>query len=260
MAPLNGDAYKNDAAEVHTYIVKFIEGNTTAEAKIRSHTHQGNGRYDFISLSEHYEGVGFHAVAITKAEATISNMWYSGEKFQMNWEKFERELNLAWATLDKAENRVVYSDERKIRIMFQKIKSVDFLKTMCTTLELQILNPHHGITYEHCMTAFRNEVRKKFPPEATANTRSRRIQTTGRRGGRGGGHGRGGRFTGKRKSHPDERMIKGKSGRWLSVHASYKFPRDIWSDLPDSEINKINRERAEYKKRRNNNDNDTVIS
>ena len=193
MTPLNGDAYENDVAEVHTYIVKFIEGNTTAEAKIRSHTHQGNGRYDFIALTEHYEGVGFHAVAITKAEDTISNMYCSGEEFQMNWEKFERELNLAWSTLDKIESRVVYSDERKIRILFQKVKSADFLRTMCTTLESQILSPQHGITYEHCMTAFRNEVRKKFPPEATTNTRSRRIQSTGRRGGRGGGRGRGGR-------------------------------------------------------------------
>ena len=102
--------------------------------------------------------MGFHAVAVTKAEDTISNMYYLGEKFQMNWEKFEQELNLAWATMDKKEGRIVYSDERKMRILFTKVKSSDFLKTMCTTLETQILNPAHGITYEQCMTAFRNEV------------------------------------------------------------------------------------------------------
>ena len=61
-------------------------------------------RYHFIALTDHYEGIGFH----TKAEANISNMWYSGEKFQMNWENFERELNLAWPTLDKVENIIVY--------------------------------------------------------------------------------------------------------------------------------------------------------
>ena len=53
-------------------------------------------------------------------------MYYSGEKFQMNWEKFERELNLAWYTLNKKEGRVVYSDKRKMRILFTKVKAADF--------------------------------------------------------------------------------------------------------------------------------------
>ena len=165
---------------MHTYIVKFIEGNVTAEAKIRSHQNQGNRRDDFMALKDHYEGVGFHAIAVTRAEDTISSMYYSGEKFQMNWEKFERELNLAWATIDKKEGRVVYSDERKMQILFMKVKSADFLKTMCTTLETQILNPGHALTYDQCMTAFQNEVRKKFPAEATTTTRGHCVQQLGR--------------------------------------------------------------------------------
>ena len=35
--PLEGDAYNSDNREVHTYIVSFVAGNTTAEAKILSH-------------------------------------------------------------------------------------------------------------------------------------------------------------------------------------------------------------------------------
>ena len=263
MAPLNGTACETDAAEVHTCLVKFIEGNATAEAKMRSHNNQGNSRSDFIALRDHYEGAGFHAVAITKAEETISTSYYSGEKFQMNWEKFERELNLAWATIDKKEGRAVYSDERKIRISFTKVRSADFLKTMCSTLESQILNPMHGITCEHCMTAFRNEVRKKFPPEATSSTRSRRVQEVGRGRGRGRGirGSRNGANNNTKRSHPEERMVKGKSGKWLAVHASYQLPREIWIDLPDAEVTRINNERAEYKKRKmSGNDNETVIS
>ena len=259
MAPLEGEVYETNAAEVHTYLVKFIEGNVTAEAKIRSHQYQGNGRFDFNALKDHYEGVGFHAIAVTNAEETISTMYYSGEKFQMNWEKFERQLNLAWATIDKKEGRVVYSNERKMRILFTKVKSADFLKTMCTTLETQILNPGHALTYDQCMTAFRNEVRKKFPAEATTTTRGRRVQQVGR--GRGRGRGRGGRGNnGKRKSHPDERMVKGKSGNWLTVHPSYKLAKEVWLDLPDAEVRRINDERAAYKKSKRSNDSSTVIS
>jgi hypothetical protein len=34
MAPLNGEAFTIDAADVHTYIVNFVAGNETAEAKL----------------------------------------------------------------------------------------------------------------------------------------------------------------------------------------------------------------------------------
>ena len=57
-APLTRDVFKSDASVAHTYIVKFISGNPTAEAKFLPHTAERNGRLDFKSLIEHYEGVG----------------------------------------------------------------------------------------------------------------------------------------------------------------------------------------------------------
>ena len=57
MASLNGAAFEVDSAEVHTYIVKFISGNDTAESKIQSHTITNNGRKDYIALKNHYNSV-----------------------------------------------------------------------------------------------------------------------------------------------------------------------------------------------------------
>jgi hypothetical protein len=68
MAPLNGEAFAIDAADVHTFIVNFISGNETAEAKIQAYETNNNGRLDYIALREHYEGVGLHSLDITKAE------------------------------------------------------------------------------------------------------------------------------------------------------------------------------------------------
>ena len=62
------------------------------------------------------------------------------------------------------------------------------------------------------------------------------------------------------KSHPDERMVKGKSGNWLTVHPSYKLAKEVWLDLPDAEVRRINDERAAYKKSKRSNDSSTVIS
>jgi hypothetical protein len=67
MALLEGKVYAIDSADVHTYIVNFVAGNETAETIIQSYGDQDDGRQDYIALKQHYEGVGVHALDITKA-------------------------------------------------------------------------------------------------------------------------------------------------------------------------------------------------
>jgi hypothetical protein len=43
MAPLNGEAFTINAADVHTYLVNFVAGNETAEAKMQAYEGQNNG-------------------------------------------------------------------------------------------------------------------------------------------------------------------------------------------------------------------------
>ena len=47
MASLTGEAYVIDSAQVHTFIVNFVSGNETAEAKIQSFAAQTDGRIYF---------------------------------------------------------------------------------------------------------------------------------------------------------------------------------------------------------------------
>jgi hypothetical protein len=42
MAPLNGEAFAINTADVHTYLVNFVAGNATAEAKMAEHRQQRN--------------------------------------------------------------------------------------------------------------------------------------------------------------------------------------------------------------------------
>jgi hypothetical protein len=67
MAPLEGEMYAIDSADVHTYVVNFVAGNETAETKVQSYRDQNDGRQDYIALKQHYEGVGLHALDIAKA-------------------------------------------------------------------------------------------------------------------------------------------------------------------------------------------------
>jgi hypothetical protein len=72
MTALDGEAVSIDSAHVHTFIANFIAGNNTAETKIQAYEGQNNERLDFIALREHYEGVGLHALDITKARRSLT--------------------------------------------------------------------------------------------------------------------------------------------------------------------------------------------
>jgi hypothetical protein len=100
MAPLNGEAFAIDSADVlHTYLVNFVAGNETTEAKMQAYDGQNNGRLDFVALKDHYEGVGVHALDITRAESVLSTLHYAGEKKpHMWWAEFEKLLTSAFVT------------------------------------------------------------------------------------------------------------------------------------------------------------------
>ena len=114
----------------------MISRNETAEAKIQNLAQYNDGCRDFIALKEHYEGVGVHSKDITKAVDIIDNLYYSGEKPpHMWWDEFMKELNWAFDTYDIKENRIVHSNEMKLRILLKKIDA-DFLSATKTSLNI----------------------------------------------------------------------------------------------------------------------------
>ena len=262
-APLAGDAFKVDAAEVHTYLVNFMAGNNTAEVKMLPYAESHNGRLDFRALKDHYEGVGVNAVNILKAEETIRNLFYSGEKKpHMWWEEFEKRLTHAFTVFDKKEKRTVYSDEMKLRMLTQKI-NVDFLQHTKASINIELTKSPVTMTYQQALMSFRNEVNRKFPPEmSTNNVRARRVNevTRGGRSGRGSGrfgqrggrgrsqYGRGGKTgRGPGRGHPDARFITGIDGKTIEVHPAYNFSPLIWNNLPQMEKKRIMQERSDYR-------------
>jgi hypothetical protein len=192
-----------DAADVHTYIVNFVAGNETAEAKLQAYEGQNNERLDYIALKDHYEGIGFHAALdITKGESVLSNLHYGGEKKpHMWWEEFEKQLTSAFTTYNKREGRMVHSPEMKLRILLTKV-TADFLVPAKAGIGIELTRIPMTLTYEQALATFRNEVNRKFPPQMSSATKARRnINERGQGRGRGarfgranhGGRGRGGR-------------------------------------------------------------------
>ena len=75
MAPLFGDSYAIDSVQVHAFLVNFVSGNDTAEAKIQGLLRPNDGREAFKRLVEHYEGIGIHAIDIREADEVLKNLF-----------------------------------------------------------------------------------------------------------------------------------------------------------------------------------------
>ena len=228
-APVTGEAFVIDSHEVCTYLMQYITGNSDAEAKVQSLQDETDGRKAFKALEALYKGSGMNAVDIAKADIVIESLVYTGEKKpHMWWEEFEKQLRLAFATHDKKENRVVYSDIMKLRILMKKIKA-DFLEASKGSLNIELNKPVITLTFEGALTVLRNAVRDKYPPSVTAtgsqNRRFRSINATGRYGrgdGRyGGRYGRGrsrggGRYGRSGRNDGRSRGGRGRDGgRWM---------------------------------------------
>ena len=276
MAPLMGESFEIDSAEVHTYMMHFIAGNSVAEAKIVAHGATSSGRRDFIALKSHFEGVGINALEITKAEQIINNLFYSGEKKpHMWWSEFEKELSRAFAICQRVENRVVHSNSMKLRILISKIQA-DFLEQTKAALNIEMSKLPMTLTYEDALSAFRNAVNMKHPPSlsSTNNNRVRRINEVtqgrgnpgggrmgrgrGRFSGRGGrshgrGRGRGGQGTNYNNTKPyfinghsksnDTWMATTKEGKCIECHPKASYPGEIWYMIPKQDKDKIHRMR-----------------
>ena len=184
-APLYGDAYTTDAAEVHTYLINFMSNNQTAEVKMLPHAHMNDGRLDYRALVEHYEGVGVHSVNVIKAEEVLKSLFYAGEKKPaMWWDEFEKQLSHAFTIIHKNEKREVYSNEMKLRILLQKINA-DFLQSVKAAMGIELARIPLTMTYEQALMTFRNEVNRKHPPGMSNNNiRLRSINEVNNRGNR----------------------------------------------------------------------------
>ena len=164
----------------------------------------------------------------------------------MDWSKFEKELNLAFAVMERKYG-AIYNDERKLRLLMEKTTRADIISQMRTSIESQLAATPVTVTYDQAMTSFRNVVNSKAIPDTNSTNRSRRIQKL-HRGKRNGGNDNHNKNNKKyRRSHPDAQMIKMKDGAMKEIHASYNLTSKDWENMPDSVAERIKRERNQYK-------------
>jgi hypothetical protein len=283
-APLNGEAYDLDSARVANVIQSLILGNTQAEAKIQTLATAADGRAMFKALNEHYLGVGAFAMEVTAAEKVIDTLYYNGErKPHMWWMEFERQLRLAYATIDKAEGREVYSDVQKLRHLIQKVKA-DFLSHQMVAISMKVSERNMIFTFDQALESIRDAVNLKHPPSMTDTTTtrpSRHVREANTARGRHGGRGRGGRGRGNssnnrrehnlrndtyknkhdvHKQRNDSEILKLNNGKWFEYHPSFSFATELYQEFPADLKAKLKTQREEHRNNRRGQNNPSTTS
>lgn len=278
--PLTGEAYNQDNSSVAVYLLSYISECVDAEAIVQSVTDQNDGRGMFRALHQHYAGSGIYANETRRAEEIIKNLFYSGEKPpHMYWDKFKRELLWAYATIDKVERRVVYSNEQKLRQLTQKLKA-DFLAPQLSSIVIELAKVPMIYTFDNAISAVTMTVQARHPPGSQTrydSARRRQIRQTDSRRGRGGnnrgGNGRGGRGNNREyigtKTFPSRDRVtstrdgsqpqKLANGKWIEYHASIKYSNDIMSSMPSQLKDRMTRERREYRERQSGQSNPRTV-
>ena len=257
-APLVGTSFVSDAREVHAAIRKLIMGNTEAEAIIKPHESECNGRLDWKALTRHYEGEGLYANDIAKAREIISNLYYIDEKPKhMWWTKFQTELDWAFATYTKrysTNGRQYHPNEEKLRILLDKVRA-NYLSNVKAMIKVQT-GVNVNYLYSHACLAFKTEVNAKYPSGVNNDNRTSRYirQTQSRQRGKDGG---GGGFLNNKIQqfnkfwkHDDAEMVKLKNGSKIKYHASFNFPDPIYNNFPENLKDRMRQERSSYNTRK----------
>ena len=131
------------------------------------------------------------ALEIKEAKRTLDNLVYTGNKtLQMYWNKFEHQLNNAFATYVKVEGRIVHLEIMKLTHLMTKVKC-DSLNAVTVALTVAIQgNPKY--TYAMALKVYKAEVGKSGTSGQMRNNHQIREQNQDR----GLGFGRFGRGSG----------------------------------------------------------------
>jgi len=115
----DGPAYRQDNIAAWA-IIRHVTHNGPAWAWVSSFARHQNGRAAYRALKTHYFGDSFTTRAVTKADATIENLFWDGRVKNYPLEKFFEQLNKAYTDLD--ENGEPVTAAKKVHFLLQSIR------------------------------------------------------------------------------------------------------------------------------------------
>ena len=92
----------------------------------------------------------------------------------MWWHEFERQLSAAFIACNNKENKVIYSNEMRLRILIKKVSS-DLLSNTKDSIGIELTIPVVTMSYKQALSSFRNEANRNFLPDLGGRNNTRRT-------------------------------------------------------------------------------------
>jgi hypothetical protein len=240
-APLTGTTFEVDSAQVHTYLLGFVQGEP-AEQWIKHLRRQSNGREDILALKAHYGAEGNVARRLADADRLSQQLHYKSEQAM----PFERFLNRAQEMFNiYEENKQPMYNEQKIRWLMGKINNPMLAATIEALKTDRRRNPDlsYVTVANDIATAVNDQKETKLKHNISTIGSNRSHVRGGSHQGRGGGST--GRHSGRSNNNRGGGRGRGRSSGGRSYgegKLGYISPED-WKKLSYDERTKIREQR-----------------
>ena len=156
MAKLWGPDFEADAKRVHLIIKGMVNGELADQLIIPGYTKE-NGREDFKTLKDHYDGDDKHTRRIHDAIHSQRTLIYRNER-QMPFELFYSKAQHMWNIF--ARNSEPQTEPAKVRWLLANVTDENGLQVVKATINIQLrLDPDCSTwTFEKCAKTFQDHI------------------------------------------------------------------------------------------------------
>ena len=252
-APLRGDAYTADNAQVQLLLASHIDPkNDGVNAMLRQSKNSGDGRADWVNLCIKYEGQGLNAISLNDADRTIRTLLYDKDTSQQTFETFTGKLQKAYNAFQEFDQP--YTDRQKVRQLLRMCHESTVLKSAVNLMENQIaLNLANSPPYDDLVSSFRGiianyndskhirvkstttgNVNKNKPHSQKSNHKSTKSITDPKK-------------LPKGDTHGHIRYDTDSKGRQVEINFLISYPKALWQSLTPAQRKLIATKAREHK-------------
>ena len=100
-----------------------------------------------MELKKYYEGFGVNKIDFQQADTMLDRLFYTAQnKPHMWWDKSGRKLTMEFNIYDHTENRLVQSNDTKLRILCKKV-TADFMQHTKASIAIEYTKIPMTVTY-----------------------------------------------------------------------------------------------------------------
>ena len=196
--PMRGNLFQSDSETLYALFVQHIGTTGTGSTTVNNHQLTRNGRQCYLELNNHFRNRSYLDNKAAKAEQSLQQATYSGDKRNFTLETYYTIMTNAFNDLEKAGNAHFLRDDQKVTKFENGLidsKSVEFSIIAKEKWNQLPVAQRTFDLYYNIFSAYMNRLKTMSNRNHNQSQRINNVSSdqsaTGRGGGRGRGRGRG---------------------------------------------------------------------